>query len=97
MRHVPFTVLVVLLGVTGLALAKNPGGSREEVETPVPLTVYDARGETHTYLLKCSNGSRDLPTCRGLSVWEDVNDLDGLQSQKIHAGRWFDPDVRTLA
>lgn len=98
MRIVPFlAVLVALMGATGLALAQNPGGSREEAKTPVSLTVYDSDGKAHTYFVKCANGSRDIVDCRGLSIWEDVNKLDGLQTGKVFVGRWFDPDHRTLA
>ena len=97
MRIATLSILVALLGATGLALAQGTGGSHEEAKTPVSLTVNDAQGKSHTYFLKCANGSRDLATCRGISVWEDTNPLAGLQTTKVHYGRWFEPDHRTLA
>lgn len=99
MRFAMLTILFALVGATGLALATTPGGSREEASTPVPLVVYDAQGRAHTYFIKCANESRDLATCRGASIWEDVNPLTGLQTSPLPApgGRWFAPDLRTLA
>ena len=97
MKLATLTVLSILLGATGLVLATAPGIPHEEAKTPVPLVVYDTDGDKHTYFIKCSNGSRDLATCRGVSIWENVNPLEGLQTQPVFSGIWFEPDHRTLA
>lgn len=94
MKTTPAALALLLLSLSAIALA-TPGGSNEEVQG-VTLVMYDQHGEKHTYLVKCANGARALQDCRGASIWEDVNDLDGLQTSRIFAGRWFEPDHRTL-
>lgn len=95
MRSTPAVLTLLLLSVATLAVAAPPGGSNEEVQG-VSFFTYDQHGQKHTYLIKCANQARTLPECRGPSVWEDMNKLSGLQTSKVYAGRWFEPDVRTL-
>ena len=98
MRIATLSILAVLLGSAGLALAAGSGASREDVKTPVPLVVYEADGTSHTYFFKCGNLSRDLATCQGgISVWENTNPLDGLQTTRQLVGVWHAPDEKLLS
>ena len=95
MKTTPVALALLLLSLSAVALATPPGGSNEEVQG-VTLVMYDQHGDKHTYLIKCANGARTVQDCRGPSIWEDDNDFGGLQTTRIWAGRWFEPDHRTL-
>lgn len=83
----------VLLPSLAYAAPGDPGGPREEVRG-VSFQAPDANGRTHTYYIACDNMATTLQNCRGAAIWEDDNGLGGIQTSRVHAGRWFEKDSR---
>lgn len=74
MRTLSLVALLALLGSSGLVLATPAGGSDESA---FHLDLRSAKAGV--YYIKCENG-RNLGNCAWPSLWQDSNDVDGLQS-----------------
>lgn len=92
MKLLPIVATVALLGTVGLALAA-PAGTPDDSAFTVDLLA----SQGHSYFIYCSNGSKAITACPSPSLWENANDLDGLQRGNYWTGPTkHEPDQRLL-
>lgn len=85
----PVLAVALALGLSGFALGA-------EDESAFKIDLRGANPGAPVYYLKCATGSNELTNGCGLvSVWQEINDLTGLQA---HSGLENNPiDKRILA
>lgn len=94
MKLVTIATALLVYGASGLVGAAPPSGTHEEVQD-VSLDFREAGGEQ--YYIKCHNHARKMKDCNGARVYQETNDLDGLQTTpQLIRGTLFPPDEPTF-
>lgn len=90
MRIVPLAILLVLLGAAGVVTARPEGDEAHQIDlSAVPGGPI--------LFIKCSSGGNLAKDCGVVSLWQQTNGRERLQSTIFaFGGRHHEPDAKLL-
>lgn len=91
MRLTPLIATATVLSLAILAGSATAGSGRSGEEI-LALDLTPAGGDI--YFLGCSTGLKDFRMCGLLTLWQQTNNVDGLQVGNYGTGKDYGPDSK---